>query len=181
MSTATTPRPVFGQDTPKWTPPIIERSAVLSPDREYRYHLIRTWNTARHAAVFIMLNPSTADGTRDDPTIRRLITFARDWGCGSLSVVNLFAFRTPYPDRLYEMADPIGPDNDMWIRRAITADGSMVVCAWGAARGAQARAKQVADMARGLTSSVYCLGRTKDRSPRHPLYVARGTDLEAYR
>jgi hypothetical protein len=80
-----------------------------------------------------MLNPSTADASQDDPTIRRCIGFARQWGCGRLVVLNLFAFRATDPADLKRAADPVGPENRAWFDRTLVDDlvGGPVVCGWG--------------------------------------------------
>ena len=78
----------------------------------YRYRLSRVWDTARPRAVWVMLNPSTATEAEIDPTVRRILTFSRDWGCGSAEVVNLFALRATNSDDLYIHDDPVGPAND---------------------------------------------------------------------
>jgi hypothetical protein len=124
--------------------------------------------------LFIGLNPSTADHRRDDPTIRRCLGFARDWGFGRLTVVNLFAFRSASPQVLRIVSDPIGPANDAWILR-LAHDADLVVAAWGVGVGV-GLAGGYCDRATMVTSKVgglYCLGRTSDGSPRHPLYVRR--------
>jgi hypothetical protein len=74
----------------------VKSSAVLSPDGVYRYRLDRVWG-AGPRVLFVMLNPSTADATQDDPTLRRCLGFARDWGYGSLTVANLYAYRARGP------------------------------------------------------------------------------------
>lgn len=106
------------------------RDAIISDDGEYRYRLSRTWNVDRPTAVFVMLNPSTADATNDDPTIRRCIGFANTWGYGSLVVGNLFALRTKEPEDLYDHPEPVGPANDEHLR-AIVEDDPLVVASWG--------------------------------------------------
>src|SRR4028119_2392792 len=89
------------------------RGAIFDPTRTYRYALWRTWDAARPPVAFVLLNPSTADARRDDPTIRRCANFARTWGFGGLEVVNLFAFRATHPTDLKCAADPVGPQNDV--------------------------------------------------------------------
>ena len=71
----------------------IERSADLSPCGNYRYSLRRLWDEKRPGVLWVMLNPSTADANADDPTVRRCMGYARSWGCGSIEVVNLCAWR----------------------------------------------------------------------------------------
>jgi hypothetical protein len=107
-----------------------EKSAVLSPCGAYRYELARVWDPARPGCVFVMLNPSTADADKDDPTIRKVCGFADRWGFGRVVVVNLFAFRTRYPWQMFDAADPIGPENDAYIIKHAKA-APLVVVAWG--------------------------------------------------
>ncbi len=154
--------------------PVI-RDATFSLCGAYRYRLGRRWDAGAGRACFVMLNPSTADAERDDPTIRRCIGFAQRWGYSSLEVVNLFAFRATNPAALRDAGDPIGADSDRFIEEA--ASGSdRVVCAWGADRFAQAsgRATDVLAILKGC-SEARCLGVTSEGHPRHPLYVRAET------
>lgn len=150
----------------------MEREALFDPSGDYRYLLRRTWDSGGPLIVFVVLNPSTADACRDDPTIRRCIGLARSWGFGRLEVVNLFGFRTPYPRVLKEVPDPVGPENDRHVLDA-AARGEAVVAAWGNAgamlnRG-PAMILQITAIAR---APLQCLGLTRTGQPRHPLYVA---------
>lgn len=154
---------------------VVRRSATLSVCRRYRYTLTRLWDQGRPLIVFVGLNPSTADGRRDDPTVRRCVGFARDWGYGALVLVNLFALRSTDPARLRRARDPIGPENDDWISRLVQA-ATMIVAAWGAHGDLRGRDRRVLE----LLPTVFCLGRTRDGHPRHPLYLARETELEPF-
>lgn len=146
-------------------------------DGVYRYSLWRRLGGARRRVLFIMLNPSTADETADDPTIRRCATFARSWGYGRLEVCNLFAYRATDPRQLRRVGDPVGPLNDAMIARAMRRVECVVV-AWGV-EGARSRR---ADVVMGLlrSSTVYCVGTTRDGFPRHPLYVRRDTPMAPF-
>ncbi|MNM76913.1 hypothetical protein D3C81_887520 [compost metagenome] len=146
---------------------------VISPCGTYRYVLTRPSEVVhpdRGTALFLMLNPSTADATQDDPTIRRCRGFARSWGCAGLTVANLFALRAKDPAELHQHAAAIGPENDVWLRR-LAAEHMDVVCAWGALPFAAARASDVALILRAAGARLWCLGKTKHGAPRHPLYV----------
>jgi hypothetical protein len=151
-----------------------ERGAILSDDGVYRYRLWRRWDPTRPTTAFVMLNPSTADALRDDPTLRRCVGFARSWGDGGLVIVNLHAFRTPNPRELAEAAgrgvDIVGPANDDHVRAAF-AEAHRVVFAWGASTLAPGVARRVRD-ALPADREVCCLGVTAHGHPRHPLYVA---------
>ena len=145
--------------------------ADFSDDRVYRYRLWREWDDSLPSCLFVMLNPSTADATQDDPTIRRCIDYARGWGYGALTVGNLFALRATDPTELYRADDPVGePANDDALM-AMHEAATLTVLAWGVHGGYRDRDRQVLDLLGRMSwRSVYCLGATKNGSPRHPLY-----------
>lgn len=153
------------------------RSAVFDPTRTYRYTLERHWGDAS-PAVFVMLNPSTADAFADDPTIRRCTSFAKREGCGGLIVVNLFALRATDPKQLYTHPDPVGPLNDGIVYEA-RLQGSPVIAAWGVHGALNGRAEVVVGLLE--FSDLMCLGTTKDGRPRHPLYVPGDAPLTVWR
>lgn len=144
--------------------------AALSENRLYRYSLHRRW-APTSPVRFIMLNPSTADATADDPTIRRCMGFARAWGYGGIVVHNLYALRATDPRELLAHPDPVGPDNDRYLRDADSA--GLTVCAWGAHPAAARRADRVIGMLLGSGAAPHHLGLTKAGAPRHPLYLPR--------
>jgi hypothetical protein len=148
---------------------------VLSDDRLYRYVLNRRWGTWGPVMAWIGLNPSTADASTDDPTIRRMCAFARREGCRGICVLNLYALRSPHPAALRAAlkagTDPAGPDNDAWLAGLAAADGPVVAC-WGAHPLAAARAREVTAVLTAAGVTLACLGTTSDGSPVHPL--ARG-------
>lgn len=146
------------------------RDAFLSPDGVYRWWLRRYWSTAPLLAI-VGLNPSTADATKDDPTIRRCVSFARAWGHGGIEMLNLYAFRSTDPRGLLTAPDPVGPGNDDCLD--IKTKGRRVLCAWGAGGGNRARV--VTNNLRALGRELVCLGLTKEGHPRHPLYVRGDT------
>jgi hypothetical protein len=115
-----------------------------------------------------MLNPSTADETTDDPTIRRCIGFAKVWGFGSLAVGNLFALRTPKPGDLRTCVEPIGVGNDDWLIRLNEAS-ALTVAAWGNHGEFLDRSNSV----RSILPDLRVLRLTKHGEPQHPLYVPR--------
>jgi hypothetical protein len=157
--------------------------AVISPDGLYRYQLRRMWQDRSAPVVFVMLNPSTADAHRDDATIRKCVGFARRWGRTSLTVVNLFAYRTTVPARLTAVLDPVGPDNDAAICRAVAEPppgASLVVVAWGRGGGFLGRGKAVTRLLYDAGAQPLCLGVTATGHPRHPLYLPFTTTLSEY-
>ena len=142
-----------------------DKGAEFSGCRRYRYALWRRWGDGPYA-MFIGLNPSTADETTDDPTIRRCIRFARDWGFDALCMANLFAIRATDPKVMMASDEPVGPDNDVWLRR-LSADAGIVIAAWGAYGSHQGRDLIVL----GMLPELHHLGLTKLGRPRHPLYL----------
>jgi hypothetical protein len=143
------------------------KSAVLSEDRVYRYELWRRFNAGGRYVMFIGLNPSTADECHDDPTIRRCIRFAKDWGFDGLCMTNLFAFRATDPKDMKASLFPIGGhENDLTLRCRAESAG-LVIAAWGTHGSYQDRASDVMKMVPNLK----CLGLTAEGHPRHPLYL----------
>lgn len=142
----------------------------------YRYTLHRDCGAlaSNERLCWVMLNPSTADTTTDDPTIRRCIGFTRAAGYAELEVVNLYAARATNPHDLVTVKDPVGPDNDHHIASAFHA-ATDVVFAWGGWASPNldvvGRAAAVWSTCRSMMRLPLCLGTTKDGSPRHPLYV----------
>lgn len=147
---------------------MIERRTIFSSCRTWRYTLWRELELGNPSYVmFIGLNPSTADEVKDDPTIRRCIDFAKRWGYGALCMTNLFAFRATDPKVMKAAQDPVGPDNDRWLKE-IGASAGLRVAAWGAHGTHRARDEAVMGL---LADDLSCLALTKDGDPRHPLYL----------
>jgi hypothetical protein len=126
-------------------------SAVISPCGTYRYRLTRaaeSMTPMKSTALFVMLNPSTADAQFDDPTIRRCRGFAKVWDCNGLAVANVYALRSTDPAALWTHPDPIGPDNNDYLWNFARECGD-VVCAWGSnakpERAARARRSAAPD------------------------------------
>jgi hypothetical protein len=152
--------------------------AQFSPCRTWRYTLTRRW--ADFGTVnFIGLNPSTADESNLDPTCRRCVGFAQAWGFGTYVMTNLFAYRSTDPKGLLAADDPVGPDNDVAIRR-VAKQSSLVVAAWGVHGAWNDRGVQVAKMLHGIGVAVFCLGVTKAGHPRHPLYLPKNVKPQLY-
>lgn len=140
--------------------------AFFSPCRTWRYVLWRVWDSRKARCVFIGLNPSTADETEDDPTIRRCVGFARRWGFGGIVMLNIFAFRATDPRDLKKAEDPVGPQNDEILWRYHDLKGLTVAC-WGSHGDFMRRGKKVAKLLVGMR----CFGLTAAGHPKHPLYL----------
>jgi hypothetical protein len=148
--------------------------ADFSACRTWRYALWRFWGAGRRTIAFVGLNPSTADETQDDPTIRRCLGFARRWGFDGLYMLNAYAFRATDPRIMRAAPDPVGPANDEALAYRTTHCERIVVC-WGV-HADPARVRRI--LAPGVLGdrTVHCLGRTKDGAPKHPLYLPAATD-----
>src|SRR5262249_12400239 len=156
----------------------MHKSAILSPCLTYRYVLTRAWDEALPLSYWIMLNPSTADASLDDPTIRRCMSFARRWGCGGIDVRNLFALRATEPRRLRGGDHPpFGPDNDKHLIALAERRPGPVVAAWGTHGALFSRGTYVTHLLAERAVPLSCLGTTKDGHPKHPLYVRTDVPL----
>lgn len=145
----------------------MERTAVLSECGTYRYELTRRWDDGP-SVTWIMLNPSRADATVDDPTIRRCIGFAKSWGYSAITVRNLYGLRATKPAALWCHPDPVGPENDAHLLRCV--GDPLVVCAWGA-QGR--RGSRVIKTLGERHAPLHILAFTDGvpPRPRHPLYL----------
>lgn len=155
----------------------LKSGANFSPCRTWRYALHRIWDEEKGVVMWLGLNPSTADETRDDPTIRRCMNFARDWDYGGIFMLNLFAFRATDPAVMKHAEDPIGPENFRVIQEYHEVAG-LTVAAWGVHGAfmdqglAVSRLERIGPTAktRYLGDDLWCLAITKDGHPAHPLY-----------
>jgi hypothetical protein len=150
-------------------PPLQRCNACFDESGRYRYALMRQWDGHLPVVNFIMLNPSTADAYHDDPTIVRCLRYAAAWGFGTLIVTNLFAYRATHPRHLYTVADPVGPDNDLHLRRAAET-AQLCVAAWGIRGSLQHRHQHVLKLLADVP--LFGLGQIQGGFPRHPLYLS---------
>lgn len=140
--------------------------ADFSQDGKYRYTLWRIWDRSKPMVLFILLNPSTADEIKLDPTLTRCNSFAQQWGYGGMLVGNLFALRSTNPKALYKAKDPIGPENDRKLQELIGM-AAITVVGWGTHGNFMDRGKKVLAMVK----HPYCLDYNINGSPKHPLYL----------
>jgi hypothetical protein len=172
----------------------VSAGADISPDGLYRYRLWREWRGGLEknghsrdggkwgqpkSILFVMLNPSTADGAQDDPTIRRCVAFAKSWGYDRMEVVNLFAYRATKPDVILAMGDaddPFGDRNTETVKYAAW-DADVIVCAWGAHGGHLGQDETVRGWMEQRGKPLMALGFTAGGHPRHPLYVKSDSAL----
>lgn len=155
----------------------VKKGADFSPCRAWRYALWRRWDWQGYGnqVMFVGLNPSTADENEDDPTIRRCIRFAKDWGYSGLIMMNAFAFRATDPKDMKAAADPVGPGNDeaLGYRRSQV---GLIIAAWGNHCPVE-REQQVCN---AIGRQIMCLGKTKQGKPKHPLYLRSDTKPEPF-
>ena len=150
----------------------MKKHAIISQDNKYRYQLSRIWNEEKPQILFIMLNPSTADADVDDPTIRRVVNFAKSWGYGGVFVGNLYAFRSTDPKKLRNTYDPIGEDNTQHIKYLIGLT-ERIIYAWG-------NNKKEPEWLRDLVDTPYCIDISKKGIPKHPLYLKKELEPKLY-
>jgi len=159
----------------------MRKGAIISKDKKHRYRLWRIWDDSLPKALFIMLNPSTADAMLDDPTIRRCIGFAKSWGYGGIYVGNIFSLRSSNPKDLIsnvldiQLGYCVADRNEESVR--YMADiCELVVCAWGNSPILKQMEKHgliVTDWMYELVGKSSYLAKSKDGTPKHPLYLKK--------
>lgn len=145
--------------------PLMKNTAKLSACRTYRYALWRTWDSAKPFVLFVGLNPSTADEKTDDPTLIRCMNFAKSWGYGGVCMANLFAFRATDPAQMKAASDPVGKQNNRWLKK-LAGEAGIVVAAWGNDGAFLGRSEKVIK----ILPELHCLKMNKSGEPAHPLY-----------
>lgn len=152
----------------------VEAGASFSKCERYRYTLWRTWREGGTRAMFIMLNPSTADENKLDPTVTRCRNFAEAWGYGGLLVCNIFAYRATKPQDMKAQNDPVGPCNDAILKssaKTIVREGGVVICAWSQHGKLLGRAQTVRTMLFNASIKMHYLRMGAGGMPHHPLYL----------
>ena len=144
--------------------------AVFSECRRWRYLLWRQWDSSRPIANFLMLNPSTADEWKLDPSCTRARVYAERWGYGALIVTNLFGWRATDPEAMKAVRDPVGRGNDRAIVRAAR-ESRIVVCAWGNHGAHLERSAKVLSLLAKAGVPLHALKMNGAGEPAHPLYL----------
>lgn len=153
----------------------MKKTAIISECGKFRYHLTRTWDEALRPLPFIMLNPSTADADKDDPTIRKCIGFAERLGFGGIEVFNLYGFRATKPRELKNHGYPEGPLNDSIMTRRLEElklhERGYVICAWGAHARGLSKPQYVRSHLSLAGARLRALRLLPDGTPEHPLML----------
>jgi len=167
---------------------MVQAGAKFSTNRIYRYALWRpvplTHEVSVRNCVFIGLNPSIADETTDDPTVRRCWGFALREGCGVMTLINLFAIKATDSAEMRMMLNPVGPGNDRAIIHYVTKNPiePVVIACWGIHGGFRNRDKEVMALLKAEAPDlpIQCFGRSAEGYPRHPLFLPANTPLEPF-
>lgn len=152
------------------------RGAILSECGLYRYSLWEKWKvgpetSAKGMVLFVLLNPSTADASRNDPTFVRCREFAKAWGYSGFFKANLFAYRATDPRQMKIANDPVGGLCDVYLKKmAVTS--SLIVVGWGRHGFFRGRDAEVLNLLAEF-GTVHSLKTNKDGSPSHPLYLPK--------
>jgi hypothetical protein len=146
--------------------------AEFSSDRKHRFVLWRIWDTHKPKIMFICLNPSTANEDKNDPTIRRVVNFAKNMGYGGVYMTNLYSYVSTDPNKLITSDSK---ENEIWLKQ-ISQRCETIVFAWGAFKESKFQGAKIIKM----FPKAYALKINKDGSPRHPLYVPTNTELIRY-
>ncbi|MCP3872135.1 MAG: DUF1643 domain-containing protein [Desulfobacteraceae bacterium] len=142
-------------------------TAKFSPNRVHRYALWRRWDESGKIAMFIGLNPSTADEVKNDPTVTRCINYAKRWGYGGMIMSNIFAFRATDPKVMKAANDPVGSKNDKWLLK-LAMEANIIMAVWGNHGEFMDRGNAVLSLFEGI--ELHCLAMNKTGHPKHPLY-----------
>jgi hypothetical protein len=151
----------------------MNNECVFSPDEKYRYTLIHYPNPLFQGDKLLMwigLNPSTADRTQLDPTLKRILGYTLREGYDGFLMTNLFAWRATHPKDMMGTLNPVGIDNDKWLLESARRCHK-VVAAWGSHGSFMGRDAKVCELLSGF--DMLCLSQNEDGSPGHPLYLKR--------
>lgn len=160
---------------------VISSGADFSECKKYRYKLWRVWDTKRPLLYFILMNPSTADEVKNDPTIERQCRRAKSLGFGGVIILNCGAIRETDSKKAWSDSDPVGPANVETITREVERNPEAIfIAGWGKPARSCGADRHILDLFRRLGHPLWCLGVNKDGSPKHPLYVGYDVPMQIY-
>lgn len=159
--------------------------ALFSPDRKHRFKLWRSIGNEHKygdlAVLFIGLNPSTANETQDDPTIRRCEEFAKQWGFSKMYMGNLFSYVTAYPKELTVENCLKNDDENRLALSKMARESLRVVLCWGNNGWIRNQGKEIAEyIDTQSTCPPVCFGINKNGQPKHPLYLPKNAEVMTY-
>ncbi|MBY3432658.1 DUF1643 domain-containing protein [Rhizobium laguerreae] len=162
----------------------ITGGATFSDCGRYRPLLWRTWDDAPLAGhvLWIGMNPSTADGSVDDPTVRRECDFTAAWGYGVYRKCNVMDFRATQPKALLEAG--VVPRSEINLSLIVdqARSAKIVILAFGALHKKLSHyGTDVVCALEAENIEAYCLGVTANGSPKHPLYLRKDAERVPYR
>ncbi|WP_243286694.1 DUF1643 domain-containing protein [Geothrix terrae] len=167
-----------GKVRPEW-PADSKVTAVFSECGQYRYQLREIWDESRPLILWLLMNPSVACPDYSDPTLRKTGKFARSWGYGGQLVGNVHAYRATDKDRLLDVADPVGPENDRMILN-MAAQAQMVILAFGQPpKLLRQRGQNVVALLSDHPRLCF-LRLAADGTPVHPLYLPGSLTPQPY-
>jgi hypothetical protein len=156
----------------------IPSGAIFTDERTHRVYLWRIWDRTKPLVMFILLNPSTANETLDDPTVKRCIGFAKRWGYGGVFMCNVFTLVSTDPKALNkEQNIAMGASLAM---RVIREKCDKAIAGWGTYVTQVRQWEDRVERIKRDLSPLYCLGLTQDGHPKHPLYLPYNTPLIEY-
>ena len=148
------------------------REAKFCNTKQNRYFLKREWDNSKGLLLYIMLNPSVADEKKDDPTIRRLISFTKKFNYGGFLVGNIFTTITPNPKELDKSKGMSDKNFEELIKLINKVD--QIVYAWGSS-------VEEPQLLKKLVLGPKCFGKNLNGTPKHPLYLPKNSKLESFR
>lgn len=143
----------------------MQRTAIFSKDKQYRYQLSRRWDSAKPMVLFVMHNPSTADAYKEDPTLIRIINYAKDWGYGGLYVGNLFPYCSSKPKKDMVLPKVIVTRNHRHIK-TMYKQSEQTIFAWG-------NQQETPQWFKKNINYPYCIALSLNNIPKHPLYLKK--------
>jgi len=152
--------------------------AVFTDERTHRLYLWRRWDKERPWVMFIGLNPSTADERLNDPTVRRCVGFAANWGYGGIFMCNVFTLVSTDPKKLNGEV-PIARGASLAMR-VIRGRCGKALAGWGNLINQVIEGEEQVERIKRELSPLHCLGLTKLGHPKHPLYLPYSVELTTF-
>ena len=160
--------------------PGVQGDASFSADGRYR-QLMRRWTGESFPdryMLFIGMNPSTADGTVNDPTCAREWTFAVREGYQAMVKANVGDYRATDPKMLLVPGVvAVSAANIPAIRQAAAGADLVVLCHGKLNKALAPAGKALVEALKADGVELWCFGTNGDGSPKHPLYLRADTPL----